>query len=73
MADFDNNRFKSNNQTWETPDDLFEKINQEFNFETDICASAENTKCAKFYTEENSCLDHTWEGSCWMNPPHIRI
>lgn len=70
MADFDNNRFKSNNQSWETPDELFNKLNMEFKFETDVCASSENTKCVKFFTEQDSCLDKTWSGSCWMNPPY---
>ena len=70
MANFDKNRFQSKNQTWETPDDLFEKINNEFNFTTDICASKQNSKCKKFYSEENSCLDKDWSGVCWMNPPY---
>lgn len=30
MGNFDNNRFKSTNQTWETPGSLFNKLNEEF-------------------------------------------
>ena len=70
MGDFDKNRFKSTNQDWETPDDLYEKINSLFNFTMDVCASKENTKCESFYSEENSCLTKKWSGVCWMNPPY---
>lgn len=70
MANFDSNRFQSKNQSWETPDDLFEKINQEFKFTRDVCASKENTKCSIFWTEEDSCLDKSWDGVNWMNPPY---
>ena len=70
MANFDSNKFQSKNQSWETPDDLFEKINQEFKFTRDVCASKENTKCSIFWTEEDSCLDKSWDGVNWMNPPY---
>ena len=70
MGIFDTNKFESVNQTWETPDDLFNKINKIFHFNTDVCASKENTKCKKFYSENNSCLDKTWDGVNWMNPPY---
>ena len=70
MSNFDSNRFASNNQDWETPDDLFEKINKEFNFMRDVCASPENAKCINFWTEEDSCLTKQWDGINWMNPPY---
>lgn len=70
MGNFDSNRFKSTNQTWETPDGLFKKINKEFNFTRDVCATAENTKCDQFWTENDSCLDKEWDGVNWMNPPY---
>ena len=70
MGNFDSNRFKSTNQSWETPDALFERLNARFHFTRDVCASAENTKCADFWTEADSCLDKEWNGVCWMNPPY---
>lgn len=70
MGEFDSNRFKSTNQSWETPDYLFEKINRKFNFTRDVCADHINTKCANFWSEQDSCLDKTWDGICWMNPPY---
>lgn len=36
MGVFDKNKFASNNQSWETPDDLFKKINDEFNFTRNV-------------------------------------
>lgn len=45
MRVFDKNRFDSANQTWKTPDDLFQRINEIFHFTRDVCASKENAKC----------------------------
>ena len=69
MADFNSNRFKSKKQEYETPDELFGKINSIFNFTRDVCANEQNTKCEEFYSEENSCLTKKWDGRNWMNPP----
>ena len=34
----------------ETPDDFFARLNAEFHFTLDVCATQENAKCSKFYT-----------------------
>ena len=73
MADFDSNRFKSANQEWETPDELFEKLNTIFRFTRDVCASEANAKCAEYWSESNSCLDKNWDGVNWMNPPYKQL
>lgn len=70
MGNFDNNRFASNNQAWETPDDLFLRLDNEFHFTRDVCASHENAKCIDYWTEDNSCLNKKWDGVNWMNPPY---
>ncbi len=70
MSNFDKNRFKSNNQSWETPDDLFTRIDRDFNFTRDVCASSHNAKCKNYWTEIDSCLDKKWDGCNWMNPPY---
>ena len=67
---FDNNRFKSKGQEWETPDELFNSLNEIFSFTRDVCASLENRKCEDFWSEEDSCLDKVWDGVNWMNPPY---
>lgn len=69
MGNFDGNKFKSTNQTWETPDILFCKIDSEFHFTRDVCASFENKKVQTFWSELDSCLDKDWDGTNWMNPP----
>jgi len=68
VADF-KNKFKSTNQEWETPDDLFKKLDDVYHFTRDVCASKSNTKCQNFWSESDSCLDKTWDGINWMNPP----
>lgn len=46
--------FSSNSCEWETPLDLFKKLNNEFCFTLDPCASPENAKCIKYYTKEHN-------------------
>lgn len=70
MGIFDKNKFESVSQTWETPDLLFNKLNDEFKFTRDVCADENNTKCIEFWSEEDSCLDKEWDGVNWMNPPY---
>ena len=58
---------------WETPDDLFERINYAIEFDLDVCASPENAKCRAFYTEGMQGLEQDWVWArCWMNPPYGR-
>jgi phage N-6-adenine-methyltransferase len=70
MANFDNNRFASNNQEYETPWELFNKCNEEFHFTLDVCANEKNHKLDNYINEETDSLKQTWDGSCWMNPPY---
>ena len=55
---------------WATPQELFDRLNAQYHFETDVCATAENAKCGKFYTKEQDGLKQEWRGVCWMNPPY---
>lgn len=64
--------FTSNTDLWATPQDFFDKLNEEFNFELDVCATKENAKCEKYFTEEMDGLKQEWTGVCWMNPPYGR-
>ena len=70
MADFDSNRFQSKRQTYETPEDLFRPIADEFGFTLDVAASSENKKCAEFFDEAVNGLAQPWRGVCWCNPPY---
>lgn len=60
--------FSSKNDSWETPQEFFDKLNEEFGFEIDVCASSENAKCEIFFTKEQDALAQQWEGICWCNP-----
>lgn len=57
---------------WETPQHVFDELNQEFRFDVDVCATKENAKCATFFSPEMDGLKREWEGTCWMNPPYGR-
>lgn len=41
---------------WATPQDFFDKLDQEFHFDLDIAANDENHKCSKYYTKETDGL-----------------
>ena len=65
--------FKSEKQNWATPIDLFNELNEEFNFDIDVCAEPWNKKLPTFWSEEDNCLLRSWEGwNCFMNPPYYR-
>jgi len=62
--------FSSEFTDWETPDDLFQKLNEEFKFTTDVCASLENSKCKAYINPKQNMLVSSWNGTAWMNPPY---
>jgi len=64
--------FLSKTALWETPQDLFDRLDEEFHFNLDVCALPENTKCANYYTPEQDGLLQPWRGICWCNPPYGR-
>ncbi len=65
--------FTSNIQTWSTPQEFFDKLNEEFSFTLDPCATIASAKCKKFYTEDDDGLQQNWEGErIFCNPPYHR-
>jgi phage N-6-adenine-methyltransferase len=64
--------FSSKTDLHSTPQDFFDKLNKEFNFELDVCALPDNKKCDRFFTPEQDGLKQEWTGVCWMNPPYGR-
>jgi site-specific DNA-methyltransferase (adenine-specific) len=65
--------FSSASDGWETPQDLFDKLDIRFNFTLDPCATSRNKKCNKFYTEAEDGLIKNWGGeSVFCNPPYGR-
>lgn len=56
---------------WETPQWLFDTLNKEFGFTLDTCATPDNAKCERFFTEDDNGLMKDWgDNVCWMNPPY---
>lgn len=56
---------------WETPPEVFDPVNDEFNFTLDVCATPQNAKCDRYLTEAKDGLLSSWDGEvCWCNPPY---
>ena len=65
--------FSSKTGEWATPQDFFDKLNNEFKFQLDVCADENNHKCARFFTKEQDGLLQEWGGArVWCNPPYGR-
>lgn len=65
------------NDCWRTPDWLFDKLNKEFNFDIDLCASKNNAKCLWYLTDYLNTDMHSrtrpdsFPAKCaFMNPPY---
>lgn len=62
----------SDKQDWETPQELFDNLNNEFDFELDAFASDKNAKCKHFFTERDDSFQQDWTKykSIFINPPY---
>lgn len=66
--------FSSKEMNWETPQGFFDKLNKDFNFDLDPCATKETAKCRDYYTKDDDGLTKDW-GPCktvFVNPPYGR-
>jgi len=55
---------------WETKQELWDKLNQQYNFTFDCCANGKNTKCIRYSDDfEGIFLKKENTEVCWMNPP----
>lgn len=55
--------FSSKTDDWATPQDFFDKLDKEFNFDLDPCADEHNHKCEMYFTKEQNGLKHEWGGA----------
>jgi DNA N-6-adenine-methyltransferase (Dam) len=58
--------FSGKTVEWATPQDFFDKLDLEFHFTVDLCATPE--KCAAFFSRADNGLAQTWTGTCWLQP-----
>ncbi len=61
----------------QTPPDLFDKLNDEFNFTVDVAADETNHKCAFYFSrggDGGDGLESSWDNlRVWCNPPYSDI
>jgi len=56
---------------WQTPQRLFDELNEEFDFTLDVATDGENAKVLYFITKERDALKKSWAGNvCFCNPPY---
>jgi phage N-6-adenine-methyltransferase len=66
--------FSSQTDLWATPQEFFDKLNAEFGFTLDPCATHENAKCDKYFTIKEDGLKQNWQGeTVFCNPPYGRV
>lgn len=71
------------NDLWRTPPEVFNKLNEEFNFLWDVASSDENHLCENYFTERDDALSKRWDldtrdidkhitmqDYIWCNPPY---
>ena len=57
-----------------TAPEIFEPLHRRFRFTVDACASPDNAKLERFYSEADNGLIQSWAGErVWCNPPYSNI
>lgn len=65
--------FSSKSDQWATPQDLYNKLDEEFHFTLDPRADNYNHKCDKWFTVAQDGLAQSWAGeTVFCNPPYGR-
>ena len=73
MKNDNNVLFSRSSDEWETPQYLFDLLNEKYHFMIDIAASDENHKCNWYITKYTDGLLMKWPNSVWCNPPYSSI
>ncbi len=75
--------YSSTSGNWPTPREFYDRLDSEFGFTLDVCASVANHKAPEFYALDHPDADRRdglardWaadagDGAVWMNPPYGR-
>lgn len=62
--------YSSRSEEWATPQEFYGRLDKEFGFDTDVCATPENAKCERYFTKEDDGLSQDWGDKNWCNPPY---
>ena len=64
--------YSSRTDEWETPQEFFDKLDEEFHFGIDVCANDRNAKCEWYFDKSANGLTKDWtgHGTVWCNPPY---
>lgn len=62
--------FGSKSCEWDTPQEVFDALDQEFHFELDVCAKSGHGKTIAFDMNENGLMKRWAPRVCFMNPPY---
>lgn len=52
--------FMHESDEYSTPQELFDELDREFNFDLDPCSTEENHKCDIYYTQKENGLKQNW-------------
>jgi|2_EtaG_2_1085320.scaffolds.fasta_scaffold14398_3 site-specific DNA-methyltransferase (adenine-specific) len=65
--------FKSKSTEWDTPQDFYDRLDRDWNFTLDPCATHSSAKCKKYFTIKDDGLAQDWAGHhVFVNPPYGR-
>lgn len=64
--------FSSKTDQWATPQDFFDRLDKEFEFNLDPCADETNHKCDTYFDKSQDGLKQNWGGIQSVLQPSIR-
>lgn len=63
--------FSRKTENWQTPKELFDELDKEFNFVCDVYTTPDNPLGTRtFFTKEDDALKQFWFSSNFCNPPY---
>lgn len=55
--------WSSNSDEWATPQDFYNKLDEEFDFDLDPCANDANHKTEEYFSTDDDGLSKNWGGA----------
>ena len=63
--------YSSKSMEWATPQDFYDSLNEQYNFNLDPCANHINHKCDNYFTEKDNGLEQNWGGASRVLQPSV--